>query len=191
MKKVLFLFISALMAVLFSGCAGKQVEPYPVYSVTTVEDKQFTSVLLHKQKASAIQKMAVALKTTAKKFNDKGYNYFYLERTLFPTFLTDIKSVDNYCFPENNGFHIGDTKKTSLEGEKCKLEENTNGKKKFLMTFIPLKEPLINQPTWSVKQVLNDNNIDKYIEAMLEDGEYEIKKIKETRDLKEYDNAIK
>lgn len=192
MKKVIFLVVSALMALFMSGCAGKQqLEPNPVYNNTRENNEEFIGI--YQEEASSIQKLAIALKIVSEKFDEKGYKYFYIEKSGFPIFLTDIKSVDTYCFPEHNGFHIDDTKSSSFESGKCSgIEETIKGKKKnLLMTFVPIKEPIVGQPTWSVKQVVNDTNINKYIEAMLEDGKYENKNIKQTQNIKEYYNSIK
>lgn len=191
MKKIVIL-IAVLMAVLFSGCAGKQqLEPNPVYNNTRENNEEFIGIF--QEEASSIQKLAIALKIASEKFDQKGYKYFYIEKSGFPVFLTDIKSVDSYCFPEHNGFHVDDTKSSSFEGGKCGgIEETIKGKKKnLLLTFIPVKEPIIGQPTWNVKQVVNDVNINKYIEAMLEDGKYKNKNIRKTENIKEYYDSIK
>lgn len=193
MKKVIFLVVSALMAFFMSGCAGKQVEPNPVYFEQRVYQDSLivsSSINSDSEKVSATQKLAVVLKKAAEVFKEKGYKYFYIEKQGFPSILTDIKSVDSYCFPEHNGFHVKETKSTSLENGKCSLEVMKQKQKIVSLTFFPLKEVLLNQPTWSVEEILNDKNIDKYIEAALEDGEFENKTIRYISDWKEYDKIM-
>ena len=193
MKKVLFLAIGILMAVLFSGCAGKQVEPNPV--CITNEGVSKSSITINvslskktSDKVSVIQEVAIAIKKAAEEFNKGGYEYFDIDSKSVPTLITNIEDLNAYCFPGNNGFHINETKSTSLEGEQCKKIRSFIG---VSLSFYPKKEPTFNKPSWSVKEVLSNKNIDRYIEAALKDGNFEKKELKYTNNKKIYLDSLK
>lgn len=192
MKKVIFLVISVLMAVLFSGCVGKptpQRDLKPIYITTknfSNGELQVSGLYFQKQyysakeqeETSAIQKMAVILKESAEIFEKNGFKYFTVkyeqnEQNYYPVILTDIKDIADYCYPDNKGFIMGKTKSTSLE-KKCAFEKTIDTKNNSSIpvnveiTFIGIKTPDINTHSWSVDSVLKDKNIEGYIKAILE-----------------------
>lgn len=204
MKKVIFLVISALMAVLFSGCAGKQIakDPDPIHITTKIYNDgelQVSGVYIQKEynsakeqeETSAIQKLAVILKESAEIFEKNGFKYFTVkyEQKYYPTILTDIKDIADYCYPDNKGFIMGKTKSTSLE-KKCAFEKiidtknNSSIPVSIGITFMGMKTPNINTHSWSVDSILKDKNIEGYIKAILEQNNinngltYEYKTIK-------------
>lgn len=192
MKKVIFLVVSALMALFMSGCAGKQVEPNPVYvSNGSAENSLSMNISLKKKGSnnlSEIQELSILIKKAAEEFDKKGVKYFTIGTKSIPGLITNIEDLNAYCYPKSNGFHINETKSSSLEDEKCK---GLRGNLGIMTGFLAINEPIVTRPTWSVKEVLSNKNIDKFIEAGLEDGEFENKTIKYTSDWKEYEKSMK
>lgn len=181
-----FLIISVLIAALFSGCAGKPKPHKPISVETNIYDngdlviggfypqKDYTCAETQ-EKTSTIQKLAVLTKKAAEIFKENGFEYFTIDsEKRYPKILTNIQDINNYCYPSNKGFHMGDTKSTSLE-DKCSIEFTITVMNSIVpvgvsISFRGIKNPSIDTPSWSVDSVLKDKNIEGLYNAILEDN---------------------
>jgi hypothetical protein len=174
MKIIIYITMAIGIMLSMTGC-GAAKSPIPMVQYQGVSENGIGfkgSINEDEDKASIVQNLAIQIREAAKVMKSRGYNYFYiLPQFGVPSMIVDMKSLVSYCYPESNGFNAEniDSGSSSLE-EKCKVKYKENGATSY---FKGVKEPIFNQPTWSVKEVLKDEFIENFIKAALQDGEYE------------------
>jgi len=164
MKKVMILVV-ALVAIMVSGCSTKTPGPMVVQNFNT-QIAVKGSYDFDMDKVSPVQNIAIALKKIAKDLKKENVKYFILQKKLqVPPMITNFDDMISYCFPENKGFNAEawTAGSTSLE-DKCKIKTSENTTNNDIVIEIYVVDKNFARGTWVVDDILNNKNIDKYIE---------------------------
>jgi len=174
----IYYFLVPLITLFFSACSSPQPITYKyfekeksVYIAGTYSSDE--------DEASEVTNLAIFLKKSAEIFQKEGIKYFTIENDNIPKILNNFKSFVLYCYPDNAGYKPSDfeNKSTSLE-RKCKtfVVLKTNGTvyypddNKLVLALKGTNKLQMAKPTWSVKDVLNDPEIQRYIDEGLKEG---------------------
>lgn len=171
MKKILTLIMLIATIFALTGCGAIQPKigsgNHNIIKINKIKVEEgnkgesfFVSI---KADSEPIEKIATIIERAAIEFKKEGVEYFSISPNFFFTekipngilpYVTDIESLKAFCFPEGGGL---EQKCKPLTGTVVKLfikEENSN---------------LYVKPTWSVEEVLNDQNIKKYSNSFKEE----------------------
>jgi hypothetical protein len=180
MKTITKILTITAIIVAFVGCGGATAKPPSERTPLTIQERQVSNIFVLEgriayENTTPIQAAALLLREAAKKMKAQGYEYFVLNGPHVNPMTTTFSALVAYDYPDNAGPHFKDygTKSTGLETDKKVREVNykEGGAKGFRIIAGARKEPLLETPTWSVEQVLNDPLIEKYIQAGFEDAE--------------------
>ncbi|MGD9625311.1 MAG: hypothetical protein AB7U51_11700 [Arcobacter sp.] len=173
MKKIINIASVSLITMLFTACAPNEI---PMNTFTDTNNK-VNAVSFHGSVETSsgdeiieVQNIALMINKAAQTFDKEGIKYFYLTKTAgVPPMINNFENLVNYCYPEYY-------KKSSLE-DKCNLTPTVNNSN-VKMGFVGLEESALTYDkfVWSVKDVLNDKNIQKVISEALK--EYDVNEIK-------------
>jgi len=164
MKKVMIL-VAALVTIMVSGCSTKTPGPMVVQNFNTQISVK-GSYDFDMDKVSPVQNLAIALKKIAKDLKKENVKYFILQKKLqVPPMITKFDDMISYCFPENKGFNseAWTAGSTSLE-DKCKIKTSENTTNNDIVIEVYVVDKNFARGTWVVDDILNNKNIDKYIE---------------------------
>lgn len=161
MKK--YLLIASIVSIfLFTGCGLKEPQVGENQNLITLtkhkigNSEHFNAGVSINTKAEAIEKVAVLIQRVSKEFDEVGIKYFTISNNYLgmdkvkngiSPFITDIESLNQYCFNTDNGLEL---KCEPLTFDSVRLY------------FFGSLEPIYTKPTWSVKQVLSDSKIEEY-----------------------------
>ncbi|MCT7910739.1 hypothetical protein N5912_02750 [Arcobacter lacus] len=173
MKKIINIASISLITMLFTACAPNEIpmKAYPNKNTNKVDYISFDGSVETSSgdEIIEVQNIALMINKAAQTFDKEGIKYFYLTKTAgVPPMINNFENLVNYCYPEYY-------KKSSLE-DKCNLTPTVNNSN-VKMGFVGLEESALTYDkfVWSVKDVLNDKNIQKVISEALK--EYDVNEI--------------
>lgn len=155
MKNYVLSLMAIFLALGFTGCApqflnGVSPEGKDYNSAINRDNNSLKLMTIAEEDIN--KRLPILVKAAAIEFKKQGYEYFTLSPSLMygaysvnsgmNMYITNAKDMLDYCFPKSYG----------LEGKCDKLEKS----KLSFFVFKPTNKSL-EIPTWSVKEVLEDN----------------------------------
>lgn len=174
MKKLISIAIFMATIIALSGCSAKTAMAIKITDpISDVNRTEYATVSMSgniSPDTTPLQNTAIRIKEASARLEAKGYKYFSINANI-PKIITNMQDLASYCYPKNNGF-----RKKDLNGKSSSLEEKCQNALYFDI-IVGSKEPHQTSFSWSTEQVKNDQNIDNYIKAAIEDAGFSDQKI--------------
>jgi len=179
MKNLILFTVLITAIVSLSGCSGASVKPEDKKTeriFTTIVSKKYIVYdgYFERNRDYQIGTVVAVIKDAAKYYKANGIKYFSIKSfNRVPFVITNVEDLVSYCYPDAKGFHskTQHSVDTNLETDKCmlsySLKRSNAGVSIGFQGYDENENPML--PKWSVDQVLNDKNVDKYVEALFDD----------------------